>query len=104
MIEVSIVIPVYNRAAVVPVTLQSILAQTYRPLQVVLVDNFSTDNTLNVLQQFKEDHEREDLLSPEKNTELPARPATTALNTPQASGCCSLTATTSWNRIWCPVT
>ena len=61
MIEVSIVIPVYNRAAVVPVTLQSILAQTYRPLQVVLVDNYSTDNTLNVLQQFKEDHEREDL-------------------------------------------
>ena len=37
--EVSIIIPVYNRANVVPATLQSVVAQTHRPLQVVLVDN-----------------------------------------------------------------
>lgn len=58
--EVSIIIPVYNRASVVPATLDSVLAQTHRPLQVVLVDNYSTDDTLQVLNDFKRDHEQED--------------------------------------------
>lgn len=58
--EVSIIIPVYNRASVVITTLQTLLVQTYRPLQVVLVDNDSTDKTLQVLQDFKKYHEKPD--------------------------------------------
>ena len=60
MMEVSIIIPVYNRAAVVPTTLQTVLAQTYRPLQVVLVDNDSADHSLQVLERFKQDYDSED--------------------------------------------
>ena len=56
MKEVSIIIPVYNRATVVQATLDSVVAQTYRPLQVVLVDNYSTDDTLQVLETFKKEH------------------------------------------------
>ncbi len=59
--EVTIIIPVYNRATVVTTTLQSVLAQTHRPLQVVLVDNYSTDGTLQVLEEFKRQHESGDL-------------------------------------------
>ena len=54
--EVSIIIPVYNRAAIVRDTLESVVAQTHRPLQVVLVDNDSTDDTLQVLETFKKEH------------------------------------------------
>lgn len=54
--EVSIIIPVYNRATVVPATLQSVVEQTHRPLQVILVDNYSTDDTLRVLENFKKEH------------------------------------------------
>ena len=54
--EISIVIPVYNRADIVRATLDSVVAQTHRPLQVVLVDNYSTDNTLQVLETFKKEH------------------------------------------------
>ena len=54
--EVSIIIPVYNRATIVGATLNSVVAQTYRPLQVVLVDNNSTDDTLQVLKTFKKEH------------------------------------------------
>ncbi len=61
MVELSIVIPVYNRAQVVQRTLASVLAQTYRPLQVVLVDNCSTDNTLQVLNDFRARHAASDL-------------------------------------------
>ena len=54
--EVSIIIPVYNRAAIVRDTLESVVAQTHRPLQVVLVDNDSNENTLQVLETFKKEH------------------------------------------------
>lgn len=44
--QVSIIIPVYNRASIVVDTLNSVVAQTHRPLQVVLVDNYSTDDKI----------------------------------------------------------
>ena len=56
MKEVSIIIPVYNRASVVGATLDSVVAQTYRPLQVILVDNYSSDDTLRVLETFQKEH------------------------------------------------
>lgn len=56
----SIIIPVYNRAKVVQQTLDTVVAQTHRPLQVVLVDNHSEDNTLEVLEQFKDKHDAPD--------------------------------------------
>ncbi|MCI7471640.1 MAG: glycosyltransferase family 2 protein [Bacteroidales bacterium] len=52
----TIIIPVYNRADKVKSTLASVLAQTYRPLQVVLVDNDSTDDSLQVLKAFQAQH------------------------------------------------
>ena len=54
---ISIVIPVYNRAEMVKATLESVRRQTHRPLHLVLVDNNSSDNTLQVLQNFKEENE-----------------------------------------------
>lgn len=52
----TIIIPVYNRAEIVKPTLASVLSQTYRPLQVVLVDNDSSDDSLKVLQEFQAQH------------------------------------------------
>lgn len=48
--ELTIVIPVKNRARIVERTLESVEKQTYRPLSVVLVDNGSTDGTREVLE------------------------------------------------------
>lgn len=58
--EVSIIIPVYNRAEMVRATLDSVKAQTHRPIHLVLVDNNSTDNTLQVLNNFKAENETSD--------------------------------------------
>lgn len=60
MKTVSIIIPIFNRANIVSRTLQTVLNQTYRPLQLVLVDNFSTDDSLVVLNQFKIDNDAPD--------------------------------------------
>lgn len=51
---ITIVIPVYNRASIVGRTLDSIAAQTLRPLSVVLVDNNSADGSLRVLEQWRD--------------------------------------------------
>lgn len=56
--EVTIIVPVRDRAAIVGRTLTSIAAQTHRPLRLILVDNGSTDGTMATLSQFKSDHER----------------------------------------------
>lgn len=60
MHKITIVIPVYNREDIVLSTLQSVHAQTYRPLRVVLVDNNSSDGTMQVLQKWKRDCEGPD--------------------------------------------
>lgn len=56
----TIVIPVYNRAAPVSDTLASIAAQSYRPLGVVLVDNNSTDGTLDILKKWQAENRADD--------------------------------------------
>lgn len=54
----TIIIPVYNRAQLVRRTLDTVVAQTYRPLQLVLVDNTSTDDSRQVLETFRLQHDQ----------------------------------------------
>lgn len=58
----SIVIPVYNRASIVSRTLDSIKSQTYRPIHLILVDNNSSDNTMEVLHDWKSANETDNFI------------------------------------------
>ena len=49
---VSILIPVYNGAAYLQEALDSILAQTYRPLEILLLDDASTDGTAAIAAEY----------------------------------------------------
>jgi glycosyltransferase involved in cell wall biosynthesis len=46
---VSTIIPTYNRAALLVRALDSVAAQGYRPIEVVIVDDGSTDDTVDVV-------------------------------------------------------
>ena len=46
---VSAVVPTYNRAHLIPDAIRSVLEQDYRPLEVIVVDDGSTDSTRSVL-------------------------------------------------------
>lgn len=49
---ISIIIPTYNRAHLISETLESILAQTYTNWECIIVDDASTDNTVEIIDKF----------------------------------------------------
>lgn len=52
MTLVSVIIPTYNRARLVTRTIDSVLAQTYRDIEVIVIDDGSTDDTRAVLEGY----------------------------------------------------
>lgn len=56
---ISIVIPVYNRERTLPRLFRSLLSLTYRPLEVILVDNMSGDSSFKLCQEFQEQNSQE---------------------------------------------
>ena len=53
---VSVIVPIYNAAPFLRETLDSILASTYRPIEVVMVDDGSHDDSLKIAQTYCEQH------------------------------------------------
>jgi glycosyltransferase involved in cell wall biosynthesis len=51
---ISVVIPVYNGGKYLAAAIESVLAQTYRPIETVVVDDGSTDDTAKIAQTFRE--------------------------------------------------
>ena len=52
MPKVSVVVPTYNRAGLLPRALRSVLAQTYEDFELIVVDDHSTDRTPTVIASF----------------------------------------------------
>lgn len=49
---VSVIIPTYNRAAMLLKTIESILKQDYSNIEIIIVDDGSTDNTFSILNEL----------------------------------------------------
>ena len=52
MVEISVVIPAYNAIEYLDEAINSIINQSFRDLEIICVDDGSTDNTLEVLQSY----------------------------------------------------
>lgn len=64
---VSIVITTYNGERFLREQLNSIVTQTYQPLEIIVVDDGSTDDTLNILNGYATNHENFTVIQNEKN-------------------------------------
>ena len=52
---ISIIIPTFNRGAMLPETLDSVLAQTHTNWECIVVDDASTDNTAYIMSRYTDD-------------------------------------------------
>lgn len=48
----SVVVPNYNKSLYLKYCLESIISQTYRPLEIVIVDDCSTDRSKEIIQEY----------------------------------------------------
>ncbi len=75
--KISIIVPIYNTAKYLPTCLDSILNQTYQNLEIILIDDGSTDNSSQIIEEYtKKDrrikslHQKNAGLSSTRNTGL----------------------------------
>jgi len=54
-ILVSVVIPAYNEEKYIASAIDSIIKQTYKSWEIIVVNDASTDNTINIIEKYKDD-------------------------------------------------
>ncbi len=52
--KVSVITVVFNSANTIEKTIQSVLAQTYKNIEYIIIDAKSTDGTLNIIEKYKD--------------------------------------------------
>ncbi len=51
---VSVIMPTYNRGYIISIAIDSILNQTYKNLELIIVDDFSNDNTDEIISKYND--------------------------------------------------
>ncbi|MBT8114627.1 MAG: glycosyltransferase family 2 protein [Arenicella sp.] len=71
---VSVIVPTYNAELYVEKTINSVLAQTYQNLELIIVDDSSTDQTTVIIERYVDMDNRTKLITLNENTGGPAGP------------------------------
>ncbi|MGA1490170.1 MAG: glycosyltransferase family 2 protein [Planctomycetota bacterium] len=72
-VRLSVGVPTYNHAPYLPETIDSLLAQTVPPREIVICDNHSTDGTAEILAGYAEEHpDRVRVVSPPEHLPMMA--------------------------------
>ena len=74
IINVSVIIPCFNYANFILSSIRSALNQTYKSIEVLVIDDCSTDNTAAVVDAFAASNSRLRLIKSSENSGTPARP------------------------------
>ena len=56
--KISIIVPIYNTEKYLTNCINSIINQSYKNLEIILVNDASTDNSLNICKEFQEEDKR----------------------------------------------
>lgn len=68
MKKISVIIPNYNHAKYLPECLESILSQSYKPDEILIIDDGSTDNSVEVIRELQKKAPQIVLVRNEKNS------------------------------------
>ena len=56
MVDISVIVPAYNVEKYISSCLNSLLNQTKKEIEIIVIDDGSTDNTLNILNEYKKNN------------------------------------------------
>lgn len=73
MVKISIIIPVYNSEKYLKECLDSIVNQTFEDIEIICVNDGSTDNSLNILEEYANNDNRIMIISQENSGQGSAR-------------------------------
>lgn len=73
-IRISIVMPVYNGEKLISESIESILSQTYKEWELIIVNDKSTDKTVEIINKFIEKENKIRLINLDTNCGGPAKP------------------------------
>jgi glycosyltransferase involved in cell wall biosynthesis len=76
--KVSVIIPTYNRANLLARAIKSVLNQTFQDFELIIVDDGSTDNTRELVEEFQKKDSRIKYIFQE-NSGGPAKPINTGI-------------------------
>jgi len=58
MVDISIIIPVYNMEKFLQESLESVINQIHKNIEIICIDDCSTDNSLNILNEYRQKDKR----------------------------------------------
>jgi len=91
----SIVIPVFNRDALVGRCIRSVLSQSFKDFEIIIIDNGSTDNTAKVVESFSESRIK---YFYQKGTGSPANPRNNGIKYSHGEWICFLDSDDWWRE------
>ena len=67
LIKISVIIPVYNNEKNIKSVIRSVQMQDMNEIEIILVNDYSTDNSLNVIQEIQKNDQRIRIINNDKN-------------------------------------
>ena len=65
--KITVIIPVYNCEKTIKYAISSIQNQNFTEIEIILINDFSKDNSLNIIQQFQQKDKRIKIINNDKN-------------------------------------
>jgi len=69
--KISVIMPVYNEERFLDESIQSILNQTFKDFEFIIVNDASTDNSLNIIKEYQKKDTRIKIINNKKNKNFP---------------------------------
>lgn len=94
---VSVIVPCFNAAAFLRGTLESVLAQTHTRVELIVVDDRSTDASVEIARELMATDRRVALIEMDRNTGAPAAPRNVGVRAAQGTWLAFLDADDLWH-------